>query len=143
MFEDGVAVGMSGGMDSRILFGAIEKPVKCLTYGDSDFYETEIARRCARARGAEFQSYPMDKHQFPDKGMMLDYILETEALGINGWLPIIEDSRPFVPDGMFFLLGDMREAIPGRNIKVHSSREARIKNFISIVLLGRQPEFTP
>ena len=52
-------IALSGGLDSRIMLGAIpkNKRIKCLTYGGRKNYETKIASRLAKLKNADFESF--------------------------------------------------------------------------------------
>lgn len=143
-YDSGVAMGMSGGLDSRILLGAIgrEKAIRCMTYGDEDYYETKLSKRCAEARGAAFSYHPIAPSHFPSRERFREYVLSTEATGLMVWLSILDAQDPSDDGELPMMLGDVCEAIPGRNIKAFASREARIKNFLPS-LAGRPLPFTP
>lgn len=130
-----VNIALSGGLDSRLLLGAIrkDKNVRCLTYGKNEYYETKVARKLARITKAEFQNFSDLDLYFPSMKTFARHHLKTEAVLVCSWLEILEnidldDRRPF-------LLGDMTEALAGRNIKKFSSRTFRQQNFYKYHIL--------
>ncbi|MGB7201862.1 MAG: hypothetical protein WBD16_06290 [Pyrinomonadaceae bacterium] len=142
-YDGKVAIGLSGGMDSRLLLASVpeDKDIECYTYGKEEFYETAIARRCAHVTGAHFKSFPADKYLFPDRKDLMAHVYATEAVGINPWLSVLEGTQNR-SERVPFALGDMCEAIAGRNIKTYSTREARIKGFLGWKKV-RWTELTP
>lgn len=132
-YDQEIAIGQSGGMDSRILLASLAKgkSVSCYTYGHESDYETRIAKRCSETIGAQFRSFDTTLF-FPDREKLRSYVLETEAVGVNQWLSILEnvntDPNGKIPMG----LGEMTEAIAGRNIKSYSSRSSRTKVFLGL-----------
>lgn len=139
-YDSDIAIAQSGGMDSRVLLASLtrNKSVSCYTYGHESHYETQIARRCAETKGATFQSFDTTL-MFPPREKLRSYVLETEAVGINQWLSILEnldiDPNKKIP----VALGESTEAIAARNIKSYSSRSARTKVFLGLKKL----EWTP
>ncbi|WP_299276298.1 hypothetical protein [uncultured Psychroserpens sp.] len=140
--KEKTSVALSGGMDSRILLGAISEEVNpiCLTYGNLESYEVKVARKISKIKNLEFYSYEDLDLYFPTRTTMESYVKETEAVYVSSWLEILEN-RP-KDDGMQLLLGDMCEVLPGRNIKVYSGRHTRISNFIKTNILKKDFEFT-
>lgn len=133
-FDDEITLGLSGGMDSRILLASLppEKKVTCYTYGSGDYYETKVARKCAEATGARFNSFSEAESLFPDRDVLRKYVLETEAVGINQWFSIIERSASDNVRKATIAIGESTEAIAGRNIQTYSSRSSRIKSFLGL-----------
>lgn len=135
-------IAQSGGMDSRLLLGGIHnKSIHCFTYGDADMYETKIAKKCAVEKNASFTNFPINKYIFPQKKILKDYVLKTESVGINPWIAVLEKQQE-QNGNKCILLGDMCEALPGRNIKKYSSRKAKINLFVNSLLFKRKIEFT-
>ena len=139
-----IHVALSGGMDSRLTYCAVpqEKEIVCLTYGDTDFYETKIARRLARLRNAAFRSFHDYSLYFPPYHVFEEYVCKTESLSVAAWLDILEqipDNSPESP----ILLGDMCESLPGRDISKYSGREARIESYLRTVVLKKNFSFKP
>ena len=135
-------IALSGGMDSRILLGAISEDINptCFTYGDSESYEVKIAKKIAKIKGFDFNSYEDLDLYFPTKSTMQSYVEQTESIYVSSWLEILENRTK--DDDMLLLLGDMCEALPARNIKVYSGRNARVGNFIKTNVFNRNFEFT-
>ena len=136
-----VNVALSGGMDSRLLLGAISdnKNIECLTYGEKDNYETKIASRLAKIKKANFNSFSQLDLYFPPLETLKKYVLRTEAVNICSWLEILENIK--LEERNPILLGDMTEAISARNIKKFSSRDFRQNNFVQYYLLGKDYHF--
>ncbi len=134
-------VALSGGIDSRVVLGAISKDKKteCLTFGGKDNYETKIASRLAKIKKADFRNFYQPELYFPPAEILKNYTLKTEAVQICSWLEIVENVEPQM--GMPILLGELCEALPGRNIKKYSSRNFRQQNFIKYYLLKKDYEF--
>lgn len=137
-----LSIALSGGMDSRILLGAISesKKTQCLTYGSSDSYEVKVAKKVAKKRHLEFYNYEDLQLYFPSKDKLVDYVKATEALYVISWLEILENRSK--DDDTQLLFGDMCEVLPARNIKVYSGRETRISNFIKTNILNQPFKFT-
>lgn len=127
-FQD-VNIALSGGLDSRLLLGAIPKTknIKCLTYGQEDYYETKVAKKLAKRTKAHFQSFSDLDLYFPSMKTFTRHHLKTEAVLVCSWLEILENIE--LNNRNPLLLGDMTEALAGRNIKKFSSRKFRQQNF--------------
>lgn len=136
-----VNVALSGGMDSRLLLGAISdnKNIECLTYGQKGNYETKIASKLAEIKKAKFNSFSQIDLYFPPLETLKKYVLKTEAVNICSWLEILENIK--LEERNPILLGDMTEAISARNIKKFSTREFRQKNFVQYYLLEKDYQF--
>ena len=130
--EKNCFIATSGGMDSRILLGAISEDVNltCLTYGHSDDYETKIAKRLAKKKNANFKNFVDYSLFFPSLEILNKYVKDSELLNISAWLQILENVEQ--KKNSMMLLGDMCEVLPARNIKAFSSRKSRIQNFLNI-----------
>lgn len=139
--SDEVKIALSGGMDSRVVLGAIpeEKKISCLTFGESDNYETKVAQRLAKLKKADFHSFFQPEVYFPTKTQLKDYTFKTEAVQICSWLEILENQ-----DEQFdtpLLLGELCEGLPGRNIKKFNSRDFRQSNFVKHYILNTDYKF--
>jgi hypothetical protein len=132
-----VKVALSGGIDSRVILVAIpsDKKISCLTFGAKENYETKIASRLAKIKKAGFKNFYQPDLYFPSYEVLKKYTLQTEAVQICSWLEIMEnvETQPVVP----MLLGELCEALPGRNIIKYSSRNFRQENFIKYYLLKK------
>ncbi len=137
-----ITVSLSGGLDSRLTLGAIPagKEISCFTYGNESFYESKLARKLSKAVNAHHQCILDYSLFFPPKETMLKYSAATEAVGAAPWFGVMEVidavSRPPL------LFGDMYEAIPGRNIRMLTSRDSRIKGFFSNDVMLKDYTFT-
>jgi hypothetical protein len=140
--EKRVAVAMSGGWDSRIVLGGVQKrgaSVRCLTYGGENHYETRVARRCAEAVGATHEFFPLEEKYFPSRREIAPLIRETESANYFEWFGMIEKFRmngAKIP----LLLGDLCESIDGRYMTAFSARKARVNSFLR-GLLGAKENF--
>ena len=138
-----IKVALSGGIDSRIVLGAIpeNKKVECLTFGDKNNYETLVASKLAKIKKAGFKVFYQPELYFPNYEILKKYTIDTEAVQICSWLEIMENVEPQKDTPI--LLGELCEALPGRNIKKFSTRKFREKNFIQYYLLDKDYEFEP
>lgn len=138
-----IKVALSGGIDSRIVLGAIpqNKNIECLTFGEKNNYETIVAAKLAKIKKAAFNFFYQPELYFPPYEVLRKYTLETEAVQICSWLEIMENvqTQPDIP----ILLGELCEALPGRNIKKYSTRKFREKNFFKYYLLNKDYIFEP
>ncbi|HEY9183685.1 MAG TPA: hypothetical protein VIM94_00010 [Salegentibacter sp.] len=135
--EENVHLGLSGGMDSRLIIGGVpeEKHLSCHTYGQEDYYETLIAKRVAELYDAKFKSYSRPELNFPPKEVLEEYTIQTEAVYLNHWLEILEAQEGRKREIM--LVGDMTESLQGRNIPIKKDW----KNFKDYYLLEKNYPF--
>lgn len=128
--EERLNVALSGGMDSRLIMSGLpkEKKVFCHTYGQENFYETQVAKKIAVLYNARFRNYSQPELYFPSKEILQKYTLETEAIYVNSWLEILEAEEREKRETM--LLGDMAESLQGRNLPVHKNPENFFKYFL-------------
>src|SRR5690606_25957827 len=118
-----VGVALSGGIDSRIILGGVSenKRISCYTYGASDYYETKVAKKVAEICKAKFYNFHQENVYFPNKNVLKEYVLKTEAVQITSWLQILENVTN--KNSFPLLLGELTEGLPARNIKKFSSRK--------------------
>lgn len=138
-----VGIAMSGGWDSRFVLAGLcrqDLRISSYTYGNPTLYESHIARRCAREVGASHQCYPIEGRYFPDREEMASLVRETEAATHMVWCSLRESLSHQVAPQEILLLGDVCEAMDGRNITSLSSREARVTTFLR-GLAGLQTRF--
>ena len=135
-------VAVSGGLDSRIILGHLPlySKINCVTYGDTNFYETKIAKKCAKKVDANFSSYEMYKYQFPSKKILEDYILKTEAVGIQSWISIIEGVKQTYFNEPF-LIGDISDSLTGKHYDFIKGRVSKIYVFMKYTILFRKIPF--
>ncbi|MDR5589716.1 hypothetical protein [Christiangramia sp. SM2212] len=135
-----VNLALSGGMDSRILLGAIsaDKELNCLSYGANENYEIKIAEKLARIKGAEFNNYHQPDLNFPSVETLKEYTLKTEGVHLCSWLEILENVSG---NNEVLLIGDISTAATGRTIKKFNSKAYQKKNFINHTLLNKEYEF--
>jgi hypothetical protein len=132
---------LSGGMDSRILLGALpdDLPIKCLTFGHEDNYEVKLAKRLAKLKGFDFKSfYDIDLY-FPPKEVLKDYTINSESVNIVSWLEILENVE--ADKTASILLGEPCEILPARNITTLSTRKSRITKFVNTIFLNKDFQF--
>lgn len=136
-----VKIALSGGIDSRIILGAVpeHKNVHCLTFGHKENYETKIAKNLAKLKKADFKNFYQPELYFPPVHILKKYTLQTEAVQICSWLEILENVNSANQTPL--LLGELCEALPGRNILKFSSRKFRQQNFFKYYLLKKDYVF--
>ncbi|TXD93898.1 hypothetical protein [Gillisia hiemivivida] len=124
-----VNIALSGGIDSRITLAAIskEKDLNCVTFGHDKNYETKIASRLAKIKGAKFRNYSQSNLYFPEEDILRKYTKQTEALYLCSWLEILENEK--FDSKSPFLLGDLTTALTGRTIEKFSTKKFRQENF--------------
>ena len=141
-YSDKVNVALSGGIDSRIVLGAIpaDKQLNCYTYGDSENYETKIAAKLCSLKKGDFKSCSKPDLYFPEPQTFRKKVIETEGVELCSWLEITEaiDEKKEEP----LLLGELCEALPARNIKRFSGKEFRKKNFLKYYVNKEEYAFT-
>ncbi len=122
--DNDLNIALSGGLDSRILLGAIPqgKNLNCLTYGEQDNYESILAKQLAKLKKAKHQSYSNSFLHFPPSELLKSYVKKTEAVYLNSWLEILENIQPNSNEIM--LLGDMTESLQGRNIPLSTDKKS-------------------
>lgn len=136
-----VSIALSGGIDSRVVLGAIpkEKKITCFTFGESKNYETGIAKRLAKIKNAEFKSYSQPDLFFPRQEILKKYTLQTESLHLCSWLEVLENVSPDKKKPL--LLGDLTTALTGRTIEKFSSKKFRQENFWKYYILNKDYGF--
>lgn len=142
-YSENVNIALSGGIDSRIALGAIprKKKIICYTYGASKNYETEVARKLANIKEAEFHSCSIPELYFPSPAVLDKYTFQTEGVELCSWLEITESV--FEKKEEPLLLGELCEALPGRNIKNYSGKDFKKNNFYKSFILKKDFIFTP
>ncbi|MEO2064628.1 MAG: hypothetical protein ABGW97_16740 [Christiangramia sp.] len=137
-----VNIALSGGLDSRIVLGAIpdNKHIKCITYGDQENYETIIASRLASIKDADFQSFSNYELHFPPLNVLRSHVIANESVNLGSWLEVLENIK--VDGREPLLLGDMTEVLNARNIKKYSSKKFREQNFLNYYLFKKKYHFT-
>lgn len=140
--EPRINLALSGGMDSRILLGAVslEKSLSCYTYGKDENYETKIAQRLAQKKGADFKSFSDPWLNFPKKELLRNYTLNTEAAYLSSWFEILEHVD--IKKKEVLLLGDLSTSVSGRTIKRFSTKAYREKNYFKHSVLGKGYDLT-
>ena len=137
-----VNIALSGGVDSRVALAAIPKEtnIKAHTFGEASNYESKIASRLAKIKGAAQQSYYDPDQYFPHNKIFRKYCLQTESVKLNSWLEILENIDP--PNKAPIILGELCEGLPARNIKKFSSGKFRNKNFFKYYIKKEGFNFT-
>jgi len=128
-----VTVGLSGGIDSRLMLSCIPDGImkELITYGS---YEDEIEVRIAKALALKspnstFTFTEINNSHFPPEELVEDIIRKTEAYYINHWIPLYEMKKSGNDRGNI-LIGDMCEAVPGKFVSTAMDRSNKIKNII-------------
>ncbi|TQI71522.1 asparagine synthetase B (glutamine-hydrolysing) [Gramella sp. Hel_I_59] len=139
--EKELSVALSGGIDSRILLGALpeKKDIKCISYGPNDSYEISVARKLAKRTNADYKNYSDTLINFPNLELIEEYVSKTEGVYLCSWLEILENIRVEKKDVL--LIGDLSTALTGRTIKRFSSKEYQRKNFVRHSLFSRDYKF--
>lgn len=137
-----VNIALSGGLDSRIVLGAIpdDKHIRCITYGDHENYETILASRLASIKDADFQSFSNYELHFPTLNVLRSHVIANESVNLGSWLEVLENIK--VDGREPLLLGDMTEVLNARNIKKYSSKKFREQNFFNYYLFKKKYHFT-
>lgn len=130
-------IALSGGIDSRVVLGAIpkDKKITCFTYGNENNYETKIASRLAKTKRAKFENFFEPELFFPPKEILKKYTLQSEALYLCSWLELLENRKG--KKNSPFLLGDLTTTLTGRTIKKFSSKKFRKANFFKYYVLNK------
>lgn len=138
-----VNIALSGGVDSRIVLGSIskKKQITSLTFGESSNYETKIAAKLAKIKGASFKNFYDLNLYFPEKQILRKYTIASEAVYLGSWLEILESFSDYRDEPI--ITGDLTTALTGRNIKNFSSKKQRKKNFFKHNILNSDFGFTP
>ena len=133
-------IALSGGMDSRLLLGAMNKNKNTIAfnYGKSDFYETKIAKKLAKKLGFKFKNSLKYENQFPSSKKLIKTIKKVGVPYVMSWYDVFELADKKIDK---ILLGDMCESLHARNIKKYSSRESRVKNYFNKYLLNKDYKF--
>ncbi len=135
-------IALSGGIDSRILIGAMTPNPDAVAYhyGKPKYYETKIAEQVAKECLFKFKSRMDYTDQFPKK-MSLEHTIQNVGPPYSmHWYNILEMAEE---DKTNLILGDMCEALHGRNIKAFSTRQSRIRNYVKHYVLNKDYVFTP
>jgi hypothetical protein len=135
-------IALSGGIDSRILIGAMTPNPDAVAYhyGKPEYYETKIAKRIAKLCRFQFKSRMDYTDQFPEK-ISLEHTIQNVGPPYSmHWYNIFEMAEE---DKTNLILGDMCEALHGRNIKAFSTRQSRIRNYVKHYVLNKDYVFTP
>lgn len=129
-----VNVALSGGIDSRIVLGAIpqDSNINTYTFGDANNYETIVAKKLSGIKNARHQIFPQSDLFFPNLEILKKYTLNTEAIKICSWLEILENVEKAKKEPL--LIGELCEALPARNLKKFSSTGFRQSNFFKYYL---------
>lgn len=138
-------IALSGGVDSRIVLGAIpkDKNLRCLSFGSSENYEVKIASKLAKIRQAHFENFYAPELYFPPGELMKKYTLKTEGVKIPSWFELVENvSTKDTTQRAPLLLGELCEALPGRKIKRYNSKKFRQENFLKYYIKNEDFQFT-
>jgi hypothetical protein len=135
-------IAISGGLDSRILIGAMTPKNDSVAYhyGKTNHYETKVAKKIAKHCSFEFKAKMDYSIQFPVKAHLEKTINEVGPPYSMNWYNIFDISKSHKTN---LILGDMCEALHGRNIKAFSTRKSRINSFFKHYILDKPYKFTP
>lgn len=127
--NNNVNVGLSGGWDSRLVAAALNfapvRSVHCFTYGvQENEYEVLLAGKVTQLlQEGEFAFCDFSSEWAPSRERFIRNLKSTESTYITEWLAILSRFASFTFEP--FLLGDMFEAVAGRNLRRLSSRFGR------------------
>lgn len=128
-----IYIGMSGGWDSRFIAGALQtlnNSKTFVTFGmSSEEYEVKLAASCAKVSNANFVFCDFTPKYFPTYEEFSDNMKFGESLLITPWLAVLDAMDSEQRESI--LLGDMFEALVGRNIKELTSRKSRKTRFLN------------
>lgn len=141
-FEEEVHIAQSGGLDSRLMLAATpdDKTIFCHTYGDSSFYETKIARRCAMEKNAKWQNYEIGDYFFPSRELIDKSVQRCDEFEFGSWMALFDNIDAYQ---QCFIEGDMFEAFTGRGIDAYYRRDRQMAAFVNHYLLKSEFVFTP
>lgn len=137
-----VHIGQSGGLDSRLVLAAMPegKKLVCHTHGEKEYYESIIAEKLARLKGARWNNYPIGDNFVMHRDKIDAFNGMTEALEHGQWISVMEQNKRVNEP---FVLGDLCEAYTGRYIKHFRSRKDQVRSFLQVYLLGKPLAFVP
>lgn len=135
-------IALSGGLDSRILIGAMTPKADATAYhyGKPEHYETKIAKKIAKHCGFKFKVKMDYANHFPNIERLNETIKKVGPPYSMNWYNIFDLAGTSKTN---LILGDMCEALHGRNIKAFSTRESRIQNYFKHYVLDKEYTFTP
>lgn len=133
------SIAMSGGWDSRLLLAALDEKASngrtFFTYGyEPSGYEVNVARQCAETVNGTFTFCDIRDSYFPDCTAFKEQVLKTESVHITPWFAVLHrhrDGHTIHGASEWMLMGELFEAVPGRNAKSLSSRDARMRTFLT------------
>lgn len=134
-------IALSGGLDSRILIGAMtpKSDSAAYHYGKPNHYETKIAKKIAKRCGFQFKAKMDYTNLFPQAECLKETIKKVGPPYSMNWYNIFDISSSTKTN---FILGDMCEALHGRNIKAFNTRKSRVNNFFKHYILEKPYSFT-
>ena len=126
-------IALSGGRDSRVVFGGLpkNKNITCLTYGNKKNYEVKVAKKLSAIRKMKFRSFSNLSLYFPPKILFEEYIKKIETLNIPNWVDLLEGIED---KEKYLLLGDLCEALPAHYMKYFSRNKLK-KSFFKLFIL--------
>ena len=138
-----INIALSGGIDSRIVLGAVsdKKNIHTYTYGRFDNYENQIARKLSSKKKSEHKSLYDPAQYFPNKETFYSYVQKSEAVKLNSWIEFLENIQKTEKEPL--LTGELCEGLPARNLKRLNSDKFRKKNFFKYYIKKDQIEFIP
>lgn len=140
--SENVNIALSGGMDSRIALGAIQnKKIHAYTFGNPKNYESKVAGKLAKIKGARYSCFQDLELFFPQKRVLQNFVKETESVKLNSWLEILTNVTQASKEPL--LLGELCEGLPARNIKIFNSEAFRKKSFFSHYIRKENFPLTP
>lgn len=135
---DKIYMAMSGGLDSRLSFCALQKVyqdnidqfdissnLNLLSYGGTESEDVKISKKIAKAYNLPFLLCSDYSKVWPTEGEYSKYCISGNGIGISNW-NMIGSERSF-SDNECIVLGDLYEIIVGRKLNLSFSRSSRLK----------------
>ena len=132
---------LSGGWDSRLILGGLlshYNKITCHTYGNEEFYESKIAKKCADCIDSSILYYDLDNLYFPNKEKFEGLVNKTESASFLQWSNMIWTKSN--KSKSIILLGDLSDCLDSRNYLEFHTRNKRKKWFFKR-LAGHKEKF--
>lgn len=133
-----VYMAMSGGLDSRLSFCALQKAyqddidqfdvssnLNLISYGGAESEDVKISKKIASAYNLPFLLCSDYSKVWPTEGEYSKYCISGNGIGISNWNMI--GSKKNFSNNECIVLGDLYEIIVGRKLDLPFSRSSRLK----------------
>jgi hypothetical protein len=135
---DTIYMAMSGGLDSRLSFCALQHIINeevdqtdfssslhLISYGGAESEDVKISGKIAQKYDYDFILFPNYSKVWPTEEEYSKYCISGNGIGISNWNMIRSDRR--FSNNECIVLGDLYEIIVGRKLEISFSRSARLK----------------